>query len=197
MNQILKSKFNAWGFFIVACVWVLMMICSLMFSILGINVDVLSPIIRMLMVGTGMVMTFFFFSISRSEPGLAAVGLVLGIVGTIAQISPTESGFSEIVGFIIGISYIFFAFAILKQEAKAAGWLGWAMILSGIIKLSSIGMITGMMRGELGGIIIFSAITILFEIFVALAAIYYIIVGGNLFEGTGAPKTINAPENLN
>jgi len=94
MNQILKSKFNAWGFFIVACVWVLMMICSLMFSILDINVDVLSPIIRMLMVGTGMVMTFFFFSISRSEPGLAAVGLVLGIVGTIAQISPTESGFS-------------------------------------------------------------------------------------------------------
>lgn len=197
MNQILKSKFNAWGFFIVACVWVLMMICSLMFSILDINVGVLSPIIRMLTIGTGMVVTFFFFSISRSEPGLAAIGLVLGIVGTITQISPAESGLSEIVGFIIGISYIFFAFAILKQELKSAGWLGWAMILSGIVKLSSIVMITEMMSGELGGIIIFSAITVLFEILVALAAIYYIIVEGNLFEGTGAPKTINVPENLN
>jgi hypothetical protein len=197
MNQILKSKFNAWGFFIVACVWVLMMICSLMFSILDINVDVLSPIIRMLTIGTGMVMTFFFFSISRSEPGLAAVGLILGTIGTTIQTFPTQGGYSEIMGFIIGISYIFFAFAILKQESKTANWLGWAMILSGIIKLFSIGMITEIMSGELGSIIIFSAITTLFGIFVALAAIYYIIVEGNLFEGTGAPKTINAPENLN
>lgn len=197
MNQILKSKFNAWGFFIVACVWALMMICSLMFSILDINVDVLSPIIRMLTIGTGMVMTFFFFSISRSEPGLAAVGLVLGTIGTMIQIFPMQSGLSEIMSFIIGISYIFFAFAILKQESKAASWLGWAMILSSIIKLSSIGTITNMMDGEIGNITVFLTITVLFEIFVALAVIYYIIVEGGLFEGAATPKTINAPENLN
>ncbi|HNW31648.1 MAG TPA: hypothetical protein PL190_04215 [Caldisericia bacterium] len=197
MNQILKSKFNAWGFFIVACVWVLIMICSFMFSILDINAGVLSPIIRMLTVGTGMVMTFFFFSISRSEPGLAAIGLVLGTIGAMVQTFPMQSGLSEIMGFIIGISYIFFAFAILKQESKTASWLGWAMILSGIIKLSSIGAVTNMMDGEIGNIMVFLTITVLFEILVALAAIYYIIVEGNLFEGNTTPKTINAPENLN
>jgi len=168
-----------------------------MFSILDINAGVLSPIIRMLTVGTGMVMTFFFFSISRSEPGLAAIGLVLGTIGAMVQTFPMQSGLSEIMGFIIGISYIFFAFAILKQESKTASWLGWAMILSGIIKLSSIGAVTNMMDGEIGNIMVFLTITVLFEILVALAAIYYIIVEGNLFEGNTTPKTINAPENLN
>lgn len=196
MNQILKNKFNAWGFFIVACVWVVLMILELMFSVLEINIGIMYPITRMLLIGTGMVMTFLFFSISRSEPGLAAVGLILGIIGLISQ-TALMSELSSVTGSFIGISYIFFAFAILKQNNRAASWLGWAMILSSIIGLASIGMIAGMINGGFGGMTIFSAITTLFGIFVALAAIYYIIVEGSLFESTGAPKTINTPENLN
>lgn len=175
MKEILKSKVNAYGMFVVASLWLLAATISLLvkaFGNLSLEADIPYAILTLPIL-------FVFFQAARKEPGLAGAGLGVGLLSALMapNLSDTPFGYAGHLIFL-SVSFLLFAFPLLKPGEFHHNLLGWALAATGIISIAFVAV----NRTQNTLSYVFGGLAYLLLVGLAIVTVYYIFMESCLNE---------------
>lgn len=175
MKEILKSKVNAYGMLAVAGLWVLSASISLLIKAYrnySIETDIPYAILTLPML-------FVFFNATRKEPGTAGAGLGVGLLSAlmVPNLSDTPFGYAGHLIFL-GVSFLFFAFPLIKQEELHQNLLGWVLAVTGIFSITFVAV----NRTQNALSYVFGGLAYLLLVGLAIITVYYIFMESCLNE---------------
>ena len=175
LKDILRSKLNAYGVLVVAGLWAMIAAVNLITKAANLwlePVDVFYNIIALAVL-------FVYFYAVRKEPGLAGAGLAVGLLSALANPQVSNSFFNFTGNSLfLGVSFLLFAFPLLRRDELHHKLLGWVLIGSGAFNVA----FTMLGRSGEGLLYVVGAFMYLLQAGLAIMTIYYIFMESCLNE---------------
>jgi len=192
MEDILKKRSNAWGFFVVFLIWTILLMFGVASTIVNFKVAWLKNIGGSSLVLNPIFFMFLFYLAKHYSAWIAWTGLTTTMMGyTLSRfivsggpsplnlISPSDKYFSA--RYLLMCGYIFFAISLIHHKSNLLKAAGWSMVINLIIECFDF---SANISGTFFTII--NSLSQLVHLMVPVFILSYIATEGKLFRKTGA-----------